>query len=313
MTCAASAQRECRCLPFGNFHPEMIARAEVSITETDARRTCNAAGHDLVSQGQLTEAPQPGDVLDALCAHHVLERFDYPATEFRFQHQQFQEFYAAVWLDRELAVAFESASHQAANFVQKKYVNVLSWDEPLRMIVEKIGSESNEATTAPTNIERCTTLIETVLEVDPIFAADLARLAGDVIWRKISESLTQRIRAWYRVDNANHKHCALAAMFATGSDQFGDVILPLLTSDDQQVRLATYRAWPEFHLSSLGTNWRTAVGAWKEVARSEFVSEFTVIQRRTDVAEYFSLQDPSTEVRIEAIKVLSWIGADEKA
>ena len=291
---------------------EMTARGNVTISETEARRMCNSAGRSLVNGGQLTEVPEPSDVLDGLCAHHVLERIDYPATEFRFEHQQFQEFYAALWLDHELTVALEESGNKATAFVTD-HVNVPSWDEPLRMIIEKIGSDANETPTAPRAVDRGKRLIEMTLQVDPIFAADLARLAGDVVWRDVGDTLAQRIRAWYSVEDANHKQCALAAMFASGSADFGDVILPLLTSDDQQVRLAAYRAWQEFHLSSLGTDWQKTVSEWKEKARIEFVNELTVIQRRTDVAEYLSLNDPSVEVRIEAAKVLSWIGAGDKA
>ena len=290
---------------------DMTRRADVSISETGARRICNSTARELVSQGQITEPPEPGDVLDALCAHHVLERLDYPATEFRFQHQQFQEFYAALWLDRELAVAFEGSSDQGRDFI-KNYVNLLPWDEPFRMIVEKIGAEASETTATSKTIERGKTLVEMALHVDPIFAADLARLAGDVIFRQVSQTLSQRIRTWYGVGDSHHRQCALAAMLATGSRDFADVVLPLLASDDQQVRLAAYRAWPEFHLSTLGPDWRKRVGGWQEAARSEFVSEITVTGRRTDVAEYFSVHDPSPEVRIEAIKVLTWIGAHEK-
>jgi len=293
------------------FAIRMTARGDVTISETEARRVCNSAGRKLATEGQLTEVPEPGSVLDALCGHHVLERIDYPATAFRFEHQQFQEFYAALWLDRELAAVLEGSNNEAAQFV-KDYVNVPSWDEPLRMIAENIGWSSNETPAASRAVDRGKRLIEMALQVDPIFAADLVRLAGGAIWREVGDTLARRIRAWYSVEDANHKQCALAAMFASGSADFSDIILPLLTSDDRQVRLAAYRAWQEFHLSSLGADWQKTVSGWKEEARIEFVNELTVIQRRTDVAEYFSLNDPSVEVRIEAVKVLSWIGASDQ-
>jgi len=63
--------------------------------------------------------------------------------------------------------------------------------------------------------------------------------------------LGQRIRAWHKVEDPNHKQCALAAMFASGSADFGDIIIPLLTSENDQVRLGAYRVWPDFQLSGL--------------------------------------------------------------
>ena len=46
-----------------------------------------------------------------------------------------------------------------------------------------------------------------------------------------------RLRQWYDVPDARHKQCALAAMLATGSDDFKDVVVPLLTDPNDQVRL----------------------------------------------------------------------------
>lgn len=290
---------------------EMTGRGDISVSEVETRKICKGASQKLESEGQIAEVPEPSSVLDALCAHHVLERIDYPLTEFRFEHQQFQEFYAARWLDHELTAAIEGSKKDAEAFV-KDYLNVTSWDEPLRMIVEKIGSDANETPANSAAIIRGKKLIEMVLTVDPIFAADLARLAGHVLWREVGGSIAQRIRAWYRVDDAKNRQCALAAMFASGSNEFGDILLPLLSSDNQQVRLATYRTWHEFHLSVLSSDWQKTIGGWTEEARKDFVSELTVMQGRTDVAEYLSLNDPSIEVRTEAVKVLEWVGSEDK-
>jgi hypothetical protein len=36
-----------------------------------------------------------------------------------------------------------------------------------------------------------------------------------------------------------YRHCALAAMIATGSDDFRDILVPMLTDANEQVRLST--------------------------------------------------------------------------
>ena len=74
--------------------------------------------------------------------------------------------------------------------------------------------------------------------------------------------------------------CALAGMLATGSEEFVDIILPLLNNDDQQVRLNAYRAWGEFHVTSLGKEWRQVVKGWKEEQRADFIGE--VVERKVD-------------------------------
>ncbi len=180
------------------------------------------------------------------------------------------------------------------------------------MIAEKIGSDSNQSSIASHAVRQGKKLIAMALQVDPIFAADLARLTGPAVWRETGGTVTQRLRAWYKAEDTNHRHCALAGMFASGSAEFADVIVPLLTSDDQQVRLEAYRVWPQFHLSTLGSDWQKRVSEWKEEARITFVGELSINEWRTDVAEYFAANDQSTNVKLEAIKFLSWIGAGDQ-
>ena len=226
---------------------------DVTISEPEARRVCTSASNKLQSEMQLADAPHPGEVLDALCRDHILERIDYPEVAFRFEHQQFQEFYAALFLDRVLASVPDGTTTEGAEFT-KNYLNVVSWDEPLRMIAEKIGSDSIETQTKRTVLDRGKRLIELALQVDPIFAADLARLAGDAVWQTVARMLGQRIHAWHNLDDPNHKQCALAAMFASGSADFRDVVLPLLTSENEQVQIREPTAYgPIFQVIQFGT------------------------------------------------------------
>jgi hypothetical protein len=289
----------------------LTASGDVTISEMEARSVCNLASRALRTEEQVTQESEPGEVLDALCSHHVLEKIDYPASSYRFEHQQFQEFYAALSLDRALISVLREGEGRGFEFV-RDFVNVVSWGESLRMIAEKLGSTSNDISNQPTALDRGKKLVELAMEVDLVFASDLARLAGDVISREVASDLGHRIREWYNVSDQNHRECALAAMFAGGSTDFNDVLIPLLTNVDGQVRLATYRAWPEFHFSTLSRDWQSIVAGWKEDARIDFVSEITINHARTEVAEYFSTSDPCVAVRIKAIEALSWIGASDQ-
>jgi len=116
---------------------------------------------------------------------------------------------------------------------------------------------------------------------------------------------------FYTVPDSCYAHLALAGMLATGSEDFKDVIVPILSDDNQQKRLAAYRTW-SVRLSSLGTNWRETVGAWKEDTRVEFVSEL-LHQRYVPEITSFALSDTSMKVKQAAIVGLSWMGAAEEA
>ena len=114
-------------------------------------------------------------------------------------------------------------------------------------------------------------LVRMALDVDPIFAAELARWCGPSVWSEVREDVGGRLRAWYDVPDGRHKQCALAAMLATGSDDFKDIVVPRLTDPNDQVRLAIYHSVAEFLPSSLGPRWVEVVQGWAEDARFDFV------------------------------------------
>jgi hypothetical protein len=80
----------------------MTAHGGVTLSDDDARAAVTFVGTLLKNAGQIATLPEPVMVLSTLCAHHVLERQDYPAVAFRFEHQQFQEFYASLDVGRHL-------------------------------------------------------------------------------------------------------------------------------------------------------------------------------------------------------------------
>jgi hypothetical protein len=100
-------------------------------------------------------------------------------------------------------------------------------------------------------------------------------------------------------------------MLATGSDDFADIVVPLLTNPDDQVRLSTYRTSEVFHPASLGANWREVVASWDAKQRESFVGEVLAHPAYSAVAEDFATHDPSPEVRRAAIYALQRIRAHD--
>jgi len=286
----------------------MTAQNAVSISEEQARPTVAAVGNSLKEVGQISAVPEPGTVLATLCAHHVLERQDYPEPAFRFAHQQFQEFYAAVGVGKQLYALLGASEQEKLEFT-KHFVNEPAWAEPLRLLADHIrgGSEAADRDRAT---QAGALLVTMALTVDPVFAAELAHYCGAQIWKEIRAAVGDRLRHLYASPDKNYRNCALAGMLASGSDDFKDIIEPILSGDDQQAILGTYRRWDEFHLSSLGPNWRETVAAWSEAARVSFVSELLHHRHVPEVAE-FALTDPSLKVKTAAVSGLSWIGAEE--
>ncbi len=287
---------------------EMTRRGGASLPDTDARAVISAVSADLLSRKQIQRPPEPSDVLVALTAHHVLERTDYPAPAFRFGHQQFQEYYATIDVRQRLLRLTERDSDSFRPFTAG-YVNEPAWEEPLRMIAETLNTAPGDRAH-----DECTRagrlLVEMALGVDPVFAGELARACGKEVWRQVSGLAGKRLRAWHAVDDGDHRDCALAAMLATGSSDFRDILISLLASPDQQVRLKTYRLWPDISVDSLGPDWRKEVASWPEDVRADFIGDMLHNRSDPDLAS-FAAADASPRVKIAAASGLSWRRAEE--
>ena len=125
----------------------------------------------------------------------------------------------------------------------------------------------------------------------------------------VRSDINKRLRRLYE-SATSPREIAVAGMLATGSEEFGDILLPLLSSADQQVRLGTYRLWSDFHLSSLGADWQKTVTDWSQEIRAEFVSEIIHLGNGARFLVPFALADRSVKVRVAAIEALAWVSLE---
>jgi hypothetical protein len=247
----------------------------------------------------------------ALTAHHVLERVEYPQTAFQFEHQQLQEYYAATDLRSQLVNLVDGDSRRGLEFIGR-YVNEPAWAEPLRMIAETLSEQTRDAGADKKNVQAGRMLIEMALAVDAVFAGELAQLCGPSVWKEVRAAVGERLRAIYNLPDRHYQECALAAMLATGSDDFTDILLPLLSSTEQQTRLHTYRLWPETDPAILGRDWQKQVAAWPEEVRADFVSNLLHYRLEPDIAAFAAI-DRSGAVKKAAASSLLWTRSDDAA
>jgi len=272
----------------------------------------------LLSDGQLTSLHDPKQVVDGLCAHHILVKSDYPFPSVHFLHQQFQELYATNNIKETLKILMKVKDEELINHFQKNILNKPAWGESLKLLAEEIGEEirgnKNSRSDEIDPLELGTNLVKWCIPVDPIFSAELSRICGSDVRDATKESLEPIFRKWYDLSDESHKSCSLAGMFATGSDIFSDIIWSLIENTDQQIRLKTYRAPVIFFISCLGPDWRKRVNSWDEKRREEFISElgFKGGLDSHIALEEFAKNDPSIEVRTAAIDAFSWLGLFNK-
>lgn len=287
---------------------EMTHRGAVALPEADARAVAAAVARGLADRGQIETVGAPA-ILATLTAHHVLERIDYPQTAFQFEHQQLQEHYAALDVRARL-LELRDDDHDATGRFTANYVNDPAWAEPLRMIAETFAEQTGDGEIDRRNTRAGGKLVAMALAVDLVFAGELARLCGTAVWNEVRAAVGERIRAVYAIRDGSFRQYSIAAMLATGADDFNDIIVPLLSGEDQQTRLRTYRLWPDIQVSSLGPNWREQVRGWSEEARVDFVSELLHHRVDGEVAA-FAAEDDNIAVKSAAVSGLMWTGSDD--
>ena len=287
---------------------EMTRRGAVALPEADARAIVAAVSRELANSGQIEPVGGP-TVLATLTAHYVLELVDYPQTRFRFEHQQLQEYFAALDIRARLFDLRNDDHDMTGRFIAD-YVNDPAWAEPLRMIAETFAEQSGNGGADKRNTHVGGKLVKMALAVDLVFAGELAQLCGSTVWNEVCAIVGERFRDVYAIRDGNFRQYALAAMVATGVDDFSDIIVALLSGKDQQARLSTYRLWPDFRASSLGPNWREQVRGWSDDVRADFVSELLHHRIDGEVAA-FAMEDNSIAVKKAAVSGLMWTGSDD--
>lgn len=287
---------------------QMILQGSVSLKEASAREVIHRTSEVLAAGGQLPVGAVSVGILNTLSAHHVLERFDYPEPGYRFAHQLFQEYYGFRALERrfEEVRVLGAEGNARANFI-RDFVNEPGWTQPLEMLAESTGRHSDPADRSRVSANA---LADMCLSVDPVFSAHLAAVAEIHSNDPAGHRIVSRLRDWYESPDEHHRQCALAGMLASGMDSFRDIIEPLFSSDNDQVRLSALRLWPGVRSSVVGANWQVVVREWSADARATFVWE--ILHHRFDPQlTAFALADPSPRVKEAAIEALSWIGAED--
>ena len=136
-------------------------------------------------------------------------------------------------------------------------------------------------------------LVTGALEVDPVFASELEFACGPAVWNRVGATISSRLRELYGSVNDFCRALGLTGMLATGSGDFVDVLIPLMSSTDHNARFDVYDRYKTFHLGSLGDSWERIVSEWREQARVAFYSNIIHKSRPPQSLAAAALADPS--------------------
>lgn len=288
---------------------EMTSRGRVSLFQADACRVISALSASLVTSGLRASSPEPLDVLKGLCAHHLLEEISYPEGAFRFSHQQFQESFGATALRARATSVLEDSDATKIILFQSEIIDLPVWEESLSLLAERLGAQGDEE--AATIVSA---LVEWAVQVDLVFAARLCGISGPVAENMLIDVLEPVLRRWYCESSSAHRACAIAAMVATGSGRFTDILWGLLEDENRDIRVTAFDAAGPIELSVLGDGWKNRVDAWPSDRRIEFIDTVghSGSQDGVDLACDFAVNDPDIKVRLRALNVFWFEGSRAK-
>jgi hypothetical protein len=271
-----------------------------TIAETIARKSVSETDDALVAEGQITEKPQPNTVLEALVSYHVLMRVGDPAG-YSFQHQQFLEWYASHFVERLMLASIGDAASR--DKLKADVLNQPAWEESILFACERLARGD------PKQQETCSVAILAAFEVDPLLAAEMIFRSTDATWARVGSAIQELIGWWHTPGKVDR---ALRFMISSGRPEFCDQVWPLITHENNQVRLPALRAGRRFRPSILGNNAAKRIAALPANIRKNILHEiaFNSGMDGLDLAAAIAKDDPDPEVKATVIDALAFRRAD---
>jgi hypothetical protein len=291
----------------GRFLEDLAVLATRVLTTTiavDLARSSVARTDDLlVDQGQLTEKPQPNTVLETLVGHHVLTRSGDPAG-YSFQHHQFQEWYASHHVERLMLSSTGDAGLRER--LKADVLNQPAWEEPILFACERLargGAKEQEACAAATLL---------AFIVDPMLAAEMVFRGNDEVWSRVGGTIAERIVRWHKPRSVDR---AVRFMIASGRPEFGYLVWPLISHEDDQVHLRALRASRRFRPSILGDEASQRIEALPLKIRKSVLHEIAYNSGMDgmDLATAIAKSDPEPDLKATVVEALAFRRADRHA
>lgn len=291
------------------FHAEMMTAIaadatladSVTVSDHRARSTITKVTGRLVSEGQISTAPQPDAILAALVSYHLLVR---TATGVAFQHQQFQEWFASQEVDK-LMRATAAGNEAAHQHLRTAIINAHAWEEALLFSCERASRGGADAVPAAANV------VLDALAIDPMLAAEAIYRSSEALWSIVRDRVFTFAYQWH-TPNAIDR--AVRFMIRTGRPEFAETIWSFVADPNDQVYLEALRAGGRFRLPVLGNDAAECITRLPPEHRSHVLSELVMYGgiEGIEVATGIALSDDSTEVKVTVAEALHFRQANRQ-
>ncbi len=278
--------------------------ANTVISEKIANRSVSKILQQLSEDGQIGPVPHPRVVVDGLVGAHLLVRLSGAEGGVSFQHQLFQEWYAAEEVEK---LMFQAGAGDAGarKLLREEVINWPSWEESILFSCDRL-SRSNDA-----GIRAVAAAINDTLSIDPVLAAAMIDRAADAVWLRTRERVLWFVARWHAPGTFDR---AVRFMVASGKAEFADLIWPLASNADDRIQIDTFRAADRFRTSVLGpdakTRLRTLPAPQRKIALSEIASNSGL--DGMELAARLAADDPDSEVTLAVVESLTFRRGDQQ-
>ena len=292
-------------LKVGRFHRNYlrglaidgVRKGATGSTAVEARKIVAGVAERLLHEHQITQLPDPDEVLDALADHHLLIRSDDGGDgTVEFKHQQIQEWLASGEVARLMLAAFRGDAN-AQQILRVEIIDRPPWEEAILFACEHLSRRDDEGRKAVSSV-----VVQT-LSIDPILAADIIYRSTEGVWQLAKDAVVAMVNRWHapgRVDRAAR------FMVTSGRAEFAEPVWRLINNKDRNVCLSALRAARRFRPSVLGPGSDEHLAALDADKRSTVTSE-VILNGGTEGIEFvvsYSAKEADEEVQTEIIEAL---------
>lgn len=294
------------------FHDDFLGQlgakanriASTLIPAAEARRAFVDAGRKLVSQGQLVNAIEPSRVLKVLVGVHLLVQSAGAVDGVQFQHHQFQEWYAAQFVEQ-LMMKSAAGDQAALATFRKEVLDRPAWEESILFACERASRSG------PTGADAVARTVLLALNIDPMLAAQMIYRSSMAAWLLMRDQVHQFAVNWHSSGKVDR---GVRFMIVTGKSEFAPFVWPLIASDVQYVRVDTMRVAPRFRPSVLGDAVAQQLSRLPDDKRDDIV---TLIAQESgfdgmELATSIALTDPNPQIVAEVLQALVFRRADRQ-
>ena len=192
---------------------------------------------------------------------------------------------------------------QSRDRLKVEVLDQRAWEEPILFACERLarGDEVQQ--------EACGEAILVALGVDPILSAEMIYRSTDAVWQRVRPTVLDFIDHWHSPGTVDR---AVSFMVTSGREDFQEHVWPLMTHEDDQVRLAALRSGRRFRPSILGGNGTDRIQALPAELRASILGEiaFNSGMDGLDLATAVAKADPAAEVKTSVAEALAFRRAD---